>query len=76
MDDFVVNGKCSSVHEVSLSELMDMVRLTDGLPGKRVLIGIQPESFDWSEQPTPQVDAGIDLAAEKVTSLLRSWHDV
>ena len=61
MDDFVSNGKCSSVHEVSLAELLDMARLLDSLPGRRALIGVQPENVDWADQPTNAVLDSIPL---------------
>lgn len=74
MDDFVTNGKCSSVHEVSISELMDIARLTESLPSRRALIGIQPRDVDWSHDPSPPVAKGIDLASQQAATLLEAWH--
>ena len=73
MDTFVRNGKCSSVHEVSLSELMDMARLLDTLPVKRALIGVQPEIVDWAEQPTESVKNAIPLICKEANILLQAW---
>ena len=74
MDDFVSNGKCSSVHEVSLAELLDMARLLDSLPKKRALIGVQPEKVDWATQPTNAVLNAIPDVCREATNLLEAWH--
>jgi hydrogenase maturation protease len=74
MDEFVSNGKCSSVHEVSIAELMDIARLTDSLPKRRALVGIQPRDMDWSETPSPPVARGIEQACAQAATLLEAWH--
>jgi hydrogenase maturation protease len=74
MDAFVSTGQCGSVHEVSLAELMDIARLTESVPGKRALVGIQPEFLGVSPEPTPPVHAAISLAVEKADAILREWH--
>jgi hydrogenase maturation protease len=74
MDHFVSNGKFASVHEVSLAELMDIARLTERLPERRALIGIQPQMVDWADKPTPEISAGIDIACNETQSLLEAWH--
>lgn len=71
MDRFV-GGKKHSVHEVSLSDLLDMARLSDALPAKRALVGIQPASMDWGDSPTPAVAAAIPHAAQVVLAV---WKD-
>jgi len=74
MDLFVRSGKCSSVHEVSLAELLDMVRLTDDLPQHRALVGIQPDKVDWDEKLTLEIENAIPFACECASSLLEQWH--
>lgn len=74
MDTFVRSGKCSSVHEVSLSELLDMARLLDALPGRRALIGVQPQTVDWADQPTDAVKNAIPLICREAHTLLEAWH--
>jgi hydrogenase maturation protease len=74
MDTFVRNGNCSSVHEVSLSELLDMARLLDTLPTRRALIGVQPEIIDWADQPTESVKNAIPLMCKQAQALLEAWH--
>lgn len=64
-----------SVHEVGLSDLLDMARLLDELPLQRALIGIQPQSLDLGEAPTSAVAAAIPAACQAVFSLLEGWRD-
>jgi hydrogenase maturation protease len=73
MDSYINSGKCSSVHEVSLSELMDIALLTGSLPRRRALVGIQPRLLDWAERTTVEVETGIELACEKTKQLLEAW---
>lgn len=74
MDSFVRTSNCSSVHEVSLSELLDMARLLDTLPTRRALIGVQPETVDWADQPTDIVKKAIPIMCQEAHSLLEAWH--
>ena len=74
MDSFVRTSNCSSVHEVSLSELLDMARLLDTLPTRRALIGVQPETVDWADQPTEIVKKAIPVMCQEANSLLEAWH--
>lgn len=74
MDTFVRNGKCSSVHEVSLSELLDMARMLETLPTERALVGVQPEKVDWADQPTVSVRNAIPVICREAHNMLREWH--
>jgi len=73
MDDYL-KGKRGSVHEVGLTDLLDMARLTDDLPVKRCLVGVQPQSLDWGESPTPIVEQAIPEAASYVLGCIRDWR--
>jgi len=73
MDSFVRTSKCSSVHEVSLSELLDMARLLNTLPTRRALIGVQPETVDWADQPTETVKKAIPIMCQEAHNLLEAW---
>ena len=73
MDKFLSQpGK--SVHEVSLMDLFDMSRLSEQLPEKRAMIGIQPDIIDWGDQLTPKVFDALPEAAEKVKQVLGEWQ--
>lgn len=73
MDHFLGTAKCS-VHEVGLLDLMDIARLTDTLPARRALVGIQPEIMDWADGPSESVARAIPEAAERVLNLVDDWR--
>lgn len=74
MDTFIGTQKKSSVHEVGLLDLLTIARLAEHLPPRRALIGIQPEFFDWGEEPTPAVRAAIPRACEMAMQLVERWQ--
>ncbi len=71
--DRQLSRHAKSVHEVSLADLMDMARLTDSLPGRRALIGIEPALVDWGDALTPPVEAAVPVAMMRVRELLAKW---
>jgi hydrogenase maturation protease len=71
--DRQLSRHAKSVHEVSLADLMDMARLTDRLPPRRALIGIEPALVDWGDGLTAQVAASVPLAMAEVRRLLSEW---
>ena len=73
MDTFLATGPKTSVHEVSLGEVLAMTLAQDALPARRVLIGIQPASLDWGMEPTPEVAAAIPQAKALVHRILKEW---
>lgn len=72
MDEFLGTTK-RSAHEVGLLDLMDICRLTESLPKKRALIGIQYETFDWGEEPVETVKAAIPEAASQAYQLIDKY---
>lgn len=62
-----------SVHEVGMSDLMDMARLSDSLPRRRALIGIEPAILDWGDRPTAAVEPAVAEAAALAVALARRW---
>jgi hydrogenase maturation protease len=62
-----------SVHEVSLADLLDIARLTDSLPQRRALIGIEPAVVAWGSELTPAVSAAVPQAIALVRHLLACW---
>ncbi len=71
--DAYLTGNRSSVHEVSLSDLMDIARLSETLPVSRYLVGIEPESLDWGEKPSKTVEPAIDKGMQEIMAILKSW---
>lgn len=74
MDHFITTGNKKSVHEVGLVDVMSIVMLAGHLPGKRALVGIQPDVLDWGDEPTEAVNRAIPVACEKVSELLDKWN--
>lgn len=74
MDDYLSHGKRRSVHEVSLLDLLAIARLTDTLPARRALIGIQPRTVEWGESPSAEVAAAIPTACAMALTLLQRWQ--
>ena len=72
-DAFLHGQPNRSVHEVGLVDLLQIMRLTDRLPKRRALIGIQPETLDWGEVPTPSVAAAIPIACQHVVDVITRW---
>jgi hydrogenase maturation protease len=73
--DRQLKAHAKTVHEVSLSDLMDMARLTDTFPAQRALVGIEPAFIGWGEHLTPAVEAAVPLAIAEIRRLLASWDD-
>ena len=74
MDDYLNGQTKRSVHEVGLMDLMSIVRLTGRLPRNRALVAIQPESTDWGEWPTEEVQAVIPYVCYQTINLIRKWQ--
>lgn len=71
--DRMLGGHGRSIHEVGLMDLMNMARLTERLPRRRALVGIQPEIVDWGTEPTAAVGAAMPVAARAVAELIGRW---
>jgi hydrogenase maturation protease len=74
MDKFLGAAR-RSPHEVGLLDLFDIARLTESLPVKRALVGIQPKSIEWGMSPTPPVEAALALAVDETVKLMRIWEE-
>lgn len=74
MDDFLNAAGKRSVHEVGLIDLLSIARLTDTLPQRRALIGIQPQELGWGEAPSAAVAAVIPRACDMAKKLLQEWR--
>lgn len=72
--DAFVRRAGRSVHEVGLADLLDMARLGDRLPARRMLIGIEPESTGWGLECTPRVAAAIPAAVTAALEILERWR--
>ena len=73
MDHFIGTGKMSSVHEVSLLDLLSISALSENLPVHRALVGVHPEFVEWADHLSPAVEAAVTPAVEAVNQLLEQW---
>jgi len=73
MDRYLARGR-RSVHEVGLSDLLDMARLAGDLPVRRALLGIEPASLEWGEELSPAVAQALPKAAQRVLELIDRWE--
>lgn len=74
MDRYLGNSPKRSVHEVGLLDLMAVACLTDSLPQRRALIGIQPHSVAWGDEPSEPVAAALPAACAMAQELIREWR--
>jgi hydrogenase maturation protease len=74
MDLFLGQQKNSSVHDITLIDLMSIALLSDRLPARRALIGIQPGSIDWSTEPTPAIKKAIPDVCNIAMELIEKWR--
>jgi hydrogenase maturation protease len=72
LDAFVRTPRCS-VHELGLRELLDAARLTDSLPTRRALVGVQPGQLGWGTVLSVPVAAAVSAAADAARQLLEAW---
>lgn len=74
MDAFVGGNRKRSVHEVSLLDLLAIACLSDHLPRRRALIGIQPHTIGWGDAPSAAVAGAIPVAGRQVLDILAEWR--
>jgi len=72
LDVFVRSPRCS-VHELGLRDLLDAARLTDSLPARRALVGVQPAELGWGVALSPDVEAALPVAVSAARRLLDAW---
>jgi hydrogenase maturation protease len=61
------------VHELGLRDLLDAARLTDSLPARRALVGVQPGQLGWGMALSPPVAAAVPVAADAARQVLEAW---
>ena len=71
--DRYLSGNRQSVHEVSLSDLLDITRLTGKLPKRRCLVGVEPHELDWGESLSREVQPAVDKAVVEIVAILAEW---
>jgi len=73
MDAFMIS-RGRSGHAVGLKDLLDILRLTDSLPYRRALVGIQPQILAWGDRLSQTVADVVPQAARRVLDLIDDWR--
>lgn len=74
MDQFLLNQRRSSVHEVGLTDLRSIALLAGHWPQRHALLAIQPLNLDWGENLSPAVEAALAPACAAILKLLGRWQ--
>ena len=72
MDDFL-RGASVGVHDVGLRDLLDAARLTDALPARRALVGVQPDAIGWGTELSAKVQGSVHTAVLAAREILERW---
>jgi hydrogenase maturation protease len=72
LDAFLRTPRCS-VHELGLRDVLDAARLTDALPARRALVGVQPQQLGWGVTLSPSVAAAVPAAVDAARGILEAW---
>ncbi len=62
-----------SVHEVSLLDLLSVASLTDALPQRLALVGVQPQGVDWADGLSVPLTEALPEIARQTRALLARW---
>ena len=74
MDTYLTGHSTSSIHEVGLVDLMQMLAMLGETPRRRALIGVQPAVIDWGTELSPAVAASVVTAADAALKLTAEWY--
>ncbi|MDH5324662.1 MAG: HyaD/HybD family hydrogenase maturation endopeptidase [Gammaproteobacteria bacterium] len=74
IDRFLNQCSHRSVHDLSLLDMFDVLRLTNRMPEKRALVGIQPAVIDWSEKLSGVLQEALPAAVNSVIKLVKYWQ--
>jgi len=71
--DHVCRSGRMSAHEVGLADLLTLARLEGWAPKRLALLGIQPQSFAWSEQLSETLAQQVPVACRAANEIVRTW---
>ena len=74
MDHFVMTRKNTTVHEVSLFDLLAIAELCGQVPDRRALVGVQPRTIDWSDSMTEDLQRAVPEVARVTRALIQRWR--
>lgn len=73
MYGFLNSSRNSSVHEVSLVDLLQMLILTGQMPRRCALVGIQPANIDWNTDMSPELIKSLPIACREIVKMVSAW---
>jgi len=62
-----------SPHQLGISDLLAVAQLSGKMPGKLVLLGIEPKKFDTGLEMSAEVENRMEAMADMVANELRVW---
>jgi hydrogenase maturation protease len=62
-----------SVHQLGFADLMIALKLLGDSPGEVIVIGMQPQSTDWSSELTAPIRNSFDSLLTGIIDQLKSW---
>lgn len=68
-----LSGTRKSAHEVGLVDLLDIARLSDTLPRRLALVGVEPGELGWGERPSGPVSLALPGVVREVLLILGRW---
>ena len=74
MDAYLTHHSTSSIHEVGLVDLLQMLAMLGETPRRRALIGVQPAVIDWGTAVSPAVAASVVTAADAAVKVVSQWY--
>jgi hydrogenase maturation protease len=63
-----------SVHQLGFADLLISMKLLGQAPKEVIVLGVQPQSTDWSAELTPAVRSSLDELMTLVIDQLRLWN--
>ncbi|HUA82506.1 MAG TPA: HyaD/HybD family hydrogenase maturation endopeptidase [Bryobacteraceae bacterium] len=68
-----MHGK-PSVHQLGFADLMIALKLLDSSPKEVIVLGVQPQSTEWSANLSAPVEASLDGICTLVIEQLNAWR--
>src|ERR1035438_9755745 len=65
----------ASVHQLGFADLMVALELLGDSPGEVVVLGVQPQSTEWSAELSPSVAPSLAPLIDCVVAQLKSWEE-
>ena len=62
-----------SVHQLGFADLMVALKLLGESPEEIIVIGVQPQSTDWSAELTAPARESLNWVGRRVIAQLESW---